>query len=62
MNVDSMISRKLPIGIQSFEKLRTEGYFSNLNQLQDISLHPAYTTLCGRTDVRGNDGKVYPPI
>lgn len=26
MNVDSMISRKLPIGIQSFEKLRTEGY------------------------------------
>ena len=44
MNVDSMISRKLPIGIQNFEKLHTEGYFSNLNQLQDISLHPAYTT------------------
>ena len=41
MNVDSMISRKLPIGIQSFEKLRTEGYLSNLNQLQDISLYPA---------------------
>ena len=49
MNVDSMISRKLPIGIQNFEKLHTEGYFSNLNQLQDISLHPAYTTLCGMT-------------
>lgn len=45
MNVDSMISRKLPIGIQNFEKLHTEGYFSNLNQLQDISLHPAYTTI-----------------
>ena len=30
MNVDSMISRKLPIGIQNFEKLHTEGYFSNL--------------------------------
>lgn len=26
MNVDSMISRKLPIGIQSFEYLRKEGY------------------------------------
>ncbi len=26
MNVDSMISRKLPIGIQSFEYLRREGY------------------------------------
>ena len=62
MNVDSMISRKLPIGIQNFEKLHTEGYFSNLNQLQDISLHPAYTTLCEWTDVRGNDGKFYPPI
>ena len=62
MNLDSIISRILPIGIQNFEKLHTEGYFSNLNQLQDISLHPAYTTLCERTDVRGNDGKVYPPI
>ena len=62
MNVDSMISRKLPIGIQSFEKLRTEGYFSNLNQWKDFTLHPAYTPLCERTEVRGNDGKVYPPI
>ena len=45
MNVDSMISRKLPIGIQNFEKHHTDAYFSNLNQLQDISLHPAYTTI-----------------
>ncbi len=33
-------------GVTKFAQM---GIFSNLNQLQDISLHPAYTTLCGMT-------------
>lgn len=33
-------------GVTKFAQM---GIFSNLNQLQDISLHPDYTTLCGLT-------------
>lgn len=33
-------------GVTKFAQM---GVFSNLNQLRDISMHPAYTTLCGMT-------------
>jgi hypothetical protein len=41
--------RKMPVGIQDFEKLRENSFFSDLNQLVDISLDKRFSGICGIT-------------
>lgn len=45
-SADAYLQLVFITGVTKFAQM---GIFSNLNQLQDISLHPAYTTLCGMT-------------
>lgn len=45
-DADAYLQLVFITGVTKFAQM---GIFSNLNQLQDISLHPAYTTLCGMT-------------
>lgn len=45
-DADAYLQLVFITGVTKFAQM---GVFSNLNQLQDISLHPAYTTLCGMT-------------
>ncbi len=55
------VRRKLPLGVQSFRKLREDALltgvtkfskvnlFSGLNNLEDITLDPRFATICGYT-------------
>ena len=45
-DADAYLQLVFITGVTKFAQM---GIFSNLKQLQDISLHPAYTTLCGMT-------------
>lgn len=55
-SADAYLQLVFITGVTKFAQM---GIFSNLNQLQDISLHPAYTTLCGMT--RAEIGAVFAP-
>ncbi|MFZ1827228.1 MAG: AAA family ATPase, partial [Candidatus Competibacteraceae bacterium] len=61
MNEAAPAHRKLPIGIQTFAKLREDdcyyvdkfskvSLFSGLNNLSDITVDAAYSAICGYTE------------